>query len=211
MFSLKKLLGRDDKFFELLEAASQEARSSVELLGRYLRAVAEGQSLQLDEFVQARRKEKRLRHQMTEALGRTFVTPLDREDIESLSFALYRIPKQIEKLVERLSIFPGRPPVAALERQADLLRQAADAVVVMVGQLRHGAAMERIAEANDKLQFAEGEADKVMLALLQDLYRRAADAKELVLVQDLHEMIEQAVDRCRNAGNVVVQIALKNS
>jgi uncharacterized protein Yka (UPF0111/DUF47 family) len=211
MFSLKKLLGRDDKFFDLLEAAAQEARASVELLGRYLQAVADGQAPQLDEFIQARRKEKRLRQQLTEALGRTFVTPLDREDIEALSFSLYRIPKQVEKVVERLSIFPGRPPVAALQRQADLLRQAADSVAFMVGRLRHGAAMAQIAEANDKLQFAEGEADKVMLGLLQELYRRAADAKELVLLQDLHEMIEQAVDRCRNAGNVVVQIALKNS
>ena len=47
---------------------------------------------------------------MTESLSRTFVTPLDREDIEALSFALYRIPKQVEKIVERISIYPGRVP-----------------------------------------------------------------------------------------------------
>ena len=74
-----------------------------------------------------------------------------------------------------------------------------------------GAAMKGIAEANDRLQFAEGEADKVMLGLLQELYRGPCDAKELVILQDIFEMIEQAVDRCRNAGNVVMQVALKNS
>lgn len=212
MFSLKKLFGRDDKFFDLLEAGAEEVRLSAELLCRSLQARCEGAPLgRLDEFIQARRKEKRIRQQMNEALSRTFVTPFDREDIDALAFALYRIPKQVEKVVERLSIFPGDPPVATLHRQAEFLQQAGEAVAFMVGQLRHGAAIDRIAEANERLQFAEGEADKFMLGQLRELYASALDAKHLVIMQDLYEMIEQAVDRCRNAGNVVMQIALKNS
>ncbi|MGH7996615.1 MAG: DUF47 domain-containing protein, partial [Opitutaceae bacterium] len=86
-----------------------------------------------------------------------------------------------------------------------------EAVVFMVKQLRRGTNLSRIREAHDRLQFAEGEADKVMLNLLRELYRAEIDAKRLIILQELFEMIEQAVDRCRNAGNVVVQIALKNS
>ena len=209
---LKKLLGKEDKFFDLLEAGAEEARTSVNLLSRYLAALSAGNTpTNLDEFVQTRRKEKRIRHQMTEELSKTFVTPLEREDIEALSFALYRIPKAIEKIVERLSIYPGRVPHAAFQRQAELLTLAADAVVFMVKELRGGTHIERIREANDRLQFAEGEADKVMLTLLKDLYQGPYEAKELVILQVLYEMVEQAVDRCRNAGNIVVQIVLKHS
>jgi uncharacterized protein Yka (UPF0111/DUF47 family) len=212
MLSLKKLLGHDDKFFDLLEAGAEEARASVTLYSRYLESTASGSSAaNLDEFIQARRKEKRIRHTMTEELSKTFVTPLEREDIEALSFALYRIPKQIEKIVERLSIYPGRVPHEAFKRQAELMLQAADAVTFMVKQLRGGTHIEKIREANDRLQFAEGEADKVMLGLLKDLYHGPYDAKELVILQELFEMVEQAVDRCRNAGNIVVQIVLKHS
>ena len=209
---LKKLLGKDDKFFDLLEAGAQEARTSVNLLSQYLEALSTGgTATNLDEFVQARRKEKRIRHKMTEELSKTFVTPLEREDIEALSFALYRIPKAIEKIVERLSIYPGRVPHAAFRRQAELLTLAADAVVFLVKELRGGTNIDRIREANDRLQFAEGEADKVMLMLLKDLYQGPYEAKELVILQVLYEMVEQAVDRCRNAGNIVVQIVLKHS
>ena len=213
MFSLKKLLGHDDKFFDLLEAGAEEAKTSVELFARYLKKVAESQGapVALDDFVQTRRKEKRIRHRMTEELSKTFVTPLEREDIEALSFALYRIPKQLEKIVERLSIYPGRVPHAAFQRQAELMLQAAEAVAFMVKQLRGGTHIEKIREANDRLQYAEGEADKVMLSLLKDLYHGPYDAKELVILQELYEMVEQAVDRCRNAGNIVVQIVLKHS
>src|SRR5215216_3617934 len=167
MLSLKKLLGKDDKFFDLLEAGAEEAKTSVDLFSSALKKIAtgsgSGSGVSLDEFIQSRRKEKRIRHTMTEELAKTFVTPLEREDIEGLSWALYRIPKQVEKIVERLSIYPGRVPQAAFQRQAELMSQAADAVVFMVKQLRGGTTIEKIQGANDQLQYAEGEADKVML------------------------------------------------
>ncbi len=213
MLSLKKLLGKDDKFFDLLEAGAEEAKTSVDLFSKYLHKLdsTSAGTVPLDDFIQTRRKEKRIRHQMTEELSKTFVTPLEREDIEALSFALYRIPKQIEKIVERLSIYPGRIPHVAFMRQAELMSQAADAVTFMVKQLRGGTTIEKIRSASERLQFAEGEADKVMLSLLKELYHGPYDAKELVILQELYEMAEQAVDRCRNAGSIVTQIVFKHS
>ena len=209
---LKKLMGRNEVFFDLLEEGAEEARVSVDLFSKFLRQMDEGkQPAGLDDFIQARRKEKRIRHLMTEALSRTFVTPLDREDLEALSVALYRIPKQVEKIVERLSIFPGPVPHAMFSRQAELMNQAAVALEFMVKHLRKGTTLESIREANDRLQYAEGEADKVMLEQLKELYAGPCTAKDLVILQKLFEMVEQAVDRCRNAGNIVVQVALKHS
>jgi uncharacterized protein Yka (UPF0111/DUF47 family) len=208
----QKLIGKNDIFFDLLEEGAQEAKFSVDLLERFLRELHEGKKpAGLDDFTQARRKEKRIRHQMTEALTKSFITPLDREDLEALSVSLYRIPKQVEKIVERLTIYPGRVPCEMFIRQAELMNQAATALVFMIKQLRLGATMEGIREANDRLQYAEGEADKVMLEQLRTLYAGPCDAKELVVLQKLFEMVEQAVDRCRNAGNIVVQVVLKHS
>ncbi len=102
-------------------------------------------------------------------------------------------------------------PRDGLIQQAEFLRKAAEAVVFMVGQLRHGANIEKITEANDRLQFAEGEADKYMLNLIKDLYQGPYDAKETVILQDLFEMLEKSIDRCRDAGNVIFQIVLKYS
>jgi uncharacterized protein Yka (UPF0111/DUF47 family) len=96
-------------------------------------------------------------------------------------------------------------------RQAELMSQAAEALVFMVRQLRRGSSVDSIREANDRLQFAEAEADKVMLAKLKELYNGPCGAKELVILQKIFEMVEQAVDRCRNAGMIVVQVVLKHS
>ena len=212
MFSLSNLLGKDQKFYDLLEASADEALASTRLLQSYLQRMdAYRTSSDLDDFIQSRRKDKKITASITEELCKTFVTPLEREDIDALSHALYRIPKTVEKLVERLSIYPGRVPREGLIRQAEFLSKAAEAVVFMVKQLRHGGGMERIAEANDRLQRVEGDADKYMLELLKELYHGNYDAKETVILQDLFEMIEKSVDRCRDAGNVVNQIVLKYS
>jgi uncharacterized protein Yka (UPF0111/DUF47 family) len=212
MLWLKRIFGKDYRFFDLLEAGAEEAKASVGYFSEYLSTrEAGGSERKLDELIHARRKEKRIRQEVIEALSRTFVTPLDREDIESLSFALYRVPKQMEKIVERMSICPGTLPIAGFRRQAELLTLASESVVFMVKQLRHGADIVRIREANERLQFAEGEADKVMLELLRQLYQGDHPAKEMLMLRELYEMVEQAVDRCRNVGNAVLQIALKNS
>jgi uncharacterized protein len=212
MFSIRKLFGKEEKFFDLLEASAEEARASAVQLTAYLQArTASGQPKSLDDFVQSRRKDKRITQQITEELCRTFVTPLEREDIEALAFALYRIPKMVEKIVERLAIYPGRLPQAGLTRQAELLQLAADNVAFMVGELRKGTKMERIGAANEKLQYAEGEADKMMLNLEKELYEGPYEAKEVIFLLQLFEMVEKSVDRCRDAGNVVFQIMLKYS
>ncbi len=211
MISLKKLFGKEDKFYDLLEASAEEAKTSIRLLSQYVQARREGNPADLDEFVQSRRKDKKIKQEISEALAKTFVTPLEREDIEALSFALYRVPKSVEKIVERLSIYPGKPPSDRFMRQIGLMEQAAEAVVFMVKQLRNGTHIEKISEAQSRLQWAEGEADKVMLEQLKELYHGPYDAKEFVILQDLLEMVEKVVDRCRDAGNVVVQIVLKYS
>jgi uncharacterized protein Yka (UPF0111/DUF47 family) len=212
MFSIRKLFGKEEKFFDLLEASAEEARTSTALLERFLQErAANDRHMNIDEFVNTRRNDKRITQQITEQLCRTFVTPLEREDIEALAFTLYRIPKMVEKIVERLAIYPGRLPQDGLLRQAKLLQLSADTVASMVGELRKGTKMDRIRASNDKLQNAEGEADKLMLQLEKELYEGPYEAKEVIFLLQLFEMVEKTVDRCRDAGNVVFQIVLKYS
>ena len=211
MISFKKLLGKDEKFYDLLEASAEETRISTDLLVKILRNESAAQASSIHDIIQTRRKDKRITQQITEELCKTFVTPFEREDIEALSLALYRIPKTVEKIVERLTICPARVPRESMQRQVALLEEAIEAVVFMVKELRKGIQVDRIQDANNRLQFAEGEADKVMLALLKELYNGPYDAKEVFILRELYDLVETAVDRARDAGQVVFQIMLKYS
>ncbi len=209
MFSLQRLLGRDEKFFNLLEAGAQEARHSVNALVHLL-AVPHDQRV-LDEFVLRRRQEKRIAEEISAGLCRTFVTPLEREDIEALSSALYKIPRTIEKFGERILLSHALLCGADFSKQTRLLEQTIDVLLTMVGQLRSHPKLEKVKEQNDRLQYFEQEADKLMLELLQDLYSGKYETLQVIALRDLYELLERVIDRCRDCGNIIFHIVLKHS
>lgn len=207
--ALKRLLGHEDVFFTLLEASADEAKASVQLLVSMLKN-PDG-IMSLGEFIQTRRKDKQITEDITEQLCRTFVTPLEREDIEELSAALYRIPKTVEKFSEKYILC--RPEFRDVDflKQVSILEQATETVGQMVKALRTKAHLEQVKEYNTRLHFLEGEADKLMLDLVQELYSGKHDPLKVIILLDLYETLEKIIDRCRDAGNIIFQVVLKYS
>lgn len=209
MNAFRKLLGYDDKFFNLLEASAAEAQSSVQLLVGMIKK-ANGMP-SLDEFIQTRRKDKQITEEISEQLCKTFVTPLEREDIEALSIALYKIPKTVEKFSEKFVLCHAHISKADFSRQVNILEQTTETVTQMVKTLRARAHLEQVKEQNDRLHYLEGEADKLMMSLLKELYSGKHDPLKVIIIMDLYETLERIIDRCRDAGNVIFQIVLKYS
>jgi uncharacterized protein Yka (UPF0111/DUF47 family) len=209
MFSLQTIFGKGDKFYGLLEASAESACSSARALIELLGTPATQQSL--EKFIHARRREKDLFAQISEQLVNTFVTVLDREDIEALNSALYKIPKVVEKFAERYNLSSGRLGEVDFISRANMLEQACQVLEQMVKQLRHGMDLDKIKKLNDQLQSIEAEADRQILELYRDVYANETDPIRYLVKRDLFEILEKAIDRCRDAGNVVYHIVLKNS
>jgi len=202
MFSLQTIFGKGDRFYSLLEASADAARLSARALQTML--ADEAQMPALDQFRVARRREKDLFAQINLELVNTFVTALEREDIEALAGALYKIPKTVEKFAERLVDIDYSPQAAMLER-------ACDVIVSMVGELRGGLKLDVMHALNERMQSIESEADRLLLELYNHVFTDETDAARLMIRKDLFELLEKAIDRCRDAGNVIYHIALKNS
>ena len=81
----------------------------------------------------------------------------------------------------------------------------------MVKALRKGTDAATARETNARLQMIEGDADKLELDLLRDLYHGDYEPKQIIFLRDLYELLEKVIDRCRDAGNIVLQIVLKYS
>ncbi len=156
MFSIKKLLGHDEKFFDLLESSAEQADQSVHHLVALLAELERKESPQsLEEFVFRRRKDKQITQELTEQLCKTFITPFEREDIQALAVSLYKIPKTVEKIGERILICPDDLHGHNFKSHLELLDQAAEAVLAMVKALRKGngrrdRAREKRAPADDR-------------------------------------------------------------
>src|SRR4030095_1220388 len=154
---------QDTKYYDLLEAGAAEAKLSAGILLRLAPQLTKPSAAgPLIEIAQARRKHKRLSQETTAELCRNFVTPLEREDIEALSVALYKITKNVEKIAERLTIAPAGVNVSRVERPLATLEQAAGVVESMVKHLRPKSHGEQIKDEYDKFQAIEGAADNAM-------------------------------------------------
>jgi uncharacterized protein len=209
MFSIQQLFSKGERFQELLEAATQESLESVRLAIEVMKAPAKTQNR--DDVILARRKEKKISQQISNELVNAFVTGLEREDIEALARALYRIPKAAEKLADRLVMAGHQLDGVDFSKHADMMSKATDAVQSMVRQLRDIKDLEKVKTFNDRLQLVEVEADRYMMELLRDLYSGKYEPHRAMVLKDIYELMEKVVDRCHDAGNVVMYIVLKNS
>jgi uncharacterized protein len=196
MISLQKFFGKSDVFYTLLEQSAEEAKHGVKALKTLFSQPVSAQNM--DELILVRRKDKKITAEINEALCKTFVTELEREDIEALSNVLYRIPKTVEKIAERFIICSGKLSGSDFSRQLG-----------MVAQLRKKMHLETMKDMNAKLQHVEGEADKLMLELLKDLYSGNHEPLRVIMLRDVYDLMEKVVDRCRDAGNVLSHIVLK--
>ncbi len=209
MFSLQTIFGKGDKFYGLLEQSAATACESAKALHELLSQPGRGSVMA--PFTATRVREKALAGQISEELVNTFVTALDREDIAALNSALYKIPKTIEKFAERYEIVADRLVGVNFAQRALVLQRSSEVVEEMIGELRRGLRIDVVKKLQDRLQALESEGDRMLLDPYRTLYVEGGDAMRAMLAKDLFELIEKAIDKCRDVGNIVYSIVLKNS
>ncbi|MBP6749549.1 MAG: DUF47 family protein [Xanthomonadaceae bacterium] len=208
MFSLQTIFGSGKQFYALLDEASDAAHESAKALHSMMKAPDRQPAL--DAFKLARQRERAASDKIGKALVESFITPIEREDIEALGSALYKIPKQIEKFADRYSLAIHHLDGIDFAPRAAMLEQAASVVVEMVHAIET-MNIDRMTQLNEKLRSIENEADRLMLELYRDIYSGKLDSLQMFLLKEFFEILEKAIDRCREAGVVAYQIVLKNS
>jgi uncharacterized protein Yka (UPF0111/DUF47 family) len=208
MFSLQTIFGQGKQFHALLNEAADAAHDSTRALHEMLRGPDRNPSLEA--FKLARQREREASDKISQALVDSFITPFEREDIEALASALYKIPKQVERFADRYALASHRLEGIDFAPRAAMLEQAAGVVVEMVAELKQ-LRLEPMKALNDRLRVLEAEADRLILELHRDIYSGRLDAAEMFLLKEFFEILEKAIDRCREAGVVAYEIVLKNS
>ncbi|RNF86300.1 DUF47 domain-containing protein [Montanilutibacter psychrotolerans] len=208
MFSLQTIFGQGNQFYTLLEEAAVAAHDSTKALHAMLKEADRAPAL--DAFKLARQRERAASTKISQELVDSFITPIEREDIEALGSALYKIPKQVEKFADRYSLATQHLAHIDFAPRAAMLEKAASVVVAMVRELRT-LKLEPMKNLNDELRSLENEADRLMLELYRDIYSGKLDHLQMFLLKEFFEILEKAIDRCREAGVVAYEIVLKNS
>jgi uncharacterized protein Yka (UPF0111/DUF47 family) len=129
----------------------------------------------------------------------------------ALSLGLAPGPRRSPICAERYSIVADQVTDVDFSRQLELMEKAVNLVLKMVQALRAGRNLGIIKSLQNELQAAEAEADDVLLEMEREFYKPGFPALKAVILKDLFSLNEKVVDRCRDAGNVVSNVLLKNS
>ena len=205
-----RLIPREERFFDLFEAESSNlvsaSKALVDLLENY------------DEVDEKVKHLKELEshgdtiiHDIMARLHRTFVTPLDREDIALIGESIDDVVDIIEGVATSMLIYRIKRPTGHARKLAAIIARSADQVHKATALLRHRRLYAEILPVCVELNRLENEADDVLRSALNELFENGTDVYELIKWRELYEHLEMATDRCEDIANTLEGIVLKHA
>lgn len=150
-------------------------------------------------------------HKTYEKMHKTFLTPIDREDIYALINKMDSIMDVIEATAVRLRLYKVREPSDEIIKQAQILNDAIGKVKGIVHALRNMKNADMILKGCVEINTLENAGDVVLRSIMADLFENEKDAIELVKWKDIYQLLEEAIDVCEDVSNIVEGIVLKNA
>lgn len=203
------LIPREDKFFRLFEQAAANVLRGAELLSDLLNNFTDVATKV--KLIQATEHEgDALTHEIFEQLNRTFVTPLDREDIAAIAKALDDVLDFIEASADAFQLYDIDEPTSAAIEMGELILQAAQQMEKAILAMRHRKQAAHIREAVVEINRIENLADQVYRGAMSSLFRQA-DPVRMIKWKQVYDYLEQATDLCEDVGDVLQGVMLKNA
>jgi len=146
-------------------------------------------------------------HEIFERLNRTFITPLEREDIHQLASNLDDVLDAVEAIGARLFLFQvGRPPAEAL-RMATILTECAAQIEQAVDNLKQ---MNNLISFTMEINRLENEADGISRQVTVDLFSGKHDLLDVMRWKEIYGRLEGAADKCEDVANAIESIVVKS-
>ena len=203
---------REMVFFDLLETATANAYQAAQLFDREIR------SNDPTRFAELRRQMKDLEHngdnltqQIIERLNHTFVTPLEREDILHLAFAIDDVVDRIHSVCERLILYRIGHVMPAITEMSSIIVEGAGEILHLTKSLRNMSNQKEIVDRIRRVHALENKADSIYHAALAQIFEDPKDAIELIKWKELLEEVEHATDKIELVAKVIGSTVMKNA
>lgn len=211
-----KLLPREGNFFELFNQHGghivEGARAFILLIQNY--ADPDLREKYANEVGNAERSADRVTAEVNRLLHKTFITPIDREQIHGLINAMDDILDLLQDATETMSLYDVRAMTEEVLRLGDLSAKCCERVqhaVSLLSKISQPATAEAAIKTCEEIDKLESDADRVMRAAMSKLFREETDVRELIKLKTIYEQLESISDRCEDVANLIEGVVLENS
>ena len=208
------LIPREVQFFDLLELQSQTVVRGAKLLQECLESKGSLDDLYLasKRIHDVEHEGDNLVHRLMERLNKSFITPLDREDIYELTSRLDDVLDYIDAVAKRLVTFKIATVTPHAIELGRIIVRGAEETAVGVAMLRDLSNSEAIIRQCAKINQLENDADQVMRDALNHLFNgEPKDPLEVIKWKDIYEHLELATDKCEDVANIIESVLVKYS
>lgn len=204
------LVPRDSTFFDLFSESGQNTLRAAKMLDEMMATWPDDKDIGREILI-AEQEGDRITHDIIKRLNSTFVTPIDREDLQKLSKRIDDVLDLINASVRACVLFGVAQPTTAMALQITKLAECTAIIAAAVPKLRTHAYAEVISVCSQVHQY-EKDGDVVFRDALSALFHDPAiDAKTILREKEVLEDLEKAINRCDQASELLINIAVKNS
>ncbi len=205
-----KLLPPENKVF--YDCFEDSAKNCNEMAKLFNEAVLNGITDEL--LVKAKTLKHRgsgLERETISKLNSTFVTPIDREDIQALAIMLNKITKKTAQAFMNLNVYRIENFTEEMLQQAKTLVNATEELKRSVGLLKTISKTKEITESRESMKEIETYGDNILYRAMDNLFSGKFEAIEVIKLRDIYKDLERAMDKCFSVSDAILTIALKNN
>jgi len=205
-----RLMPKEGKFFDLFnehaELCIKGAKEMVALMTNF-----DDLEIRVHAIESIEKQADKVTHATLDALHKTFITPLDRDDIHQLISRMDDILDLLEDAAQTISLYDIKAITPEAKRLAELCLACTEKVKAAVVLLHNMDNSREILEICKEIDRLESDADHVMRAAMSKLFREEPDVRNLIKLKAIYEILETVTDRCEDVANIIEGIIVENA
>lgn len=202
------IIPRENKFFFFLEKISQNVVEGAKALCDFIKNFDGG----VDKAKKVLEREHEgdiLTHEIIDLLNRSFITPIDREDIHGLVTSLDDIIDLIEEVADRIVMYKVAMPEVNALKLAEIVLAASEEVNKAIQGMKNLKRSRRILDHCIEVNRLENEGDRLSREALATLLNEGDDPVYVIKLKEIFECLESAIDKCEDVANIIESVVVK--
>ncbi|HEY1609625.1 MAG TPA: DUF47 domain-containing protein [Paraburkholderia sp.] len=205
-----RFMPTEGKFFEIFNSHARHIVAASRELELLIDNLADAE-IHKQNVLTAEKAADKLTHETIDLLHKTFITPLDRDEIHKLITTMDDILDLMEDVATTISLYDVQAVTSEASQLAHICTACAERVAGAVALLSDMKQARQIMAACEEIDRLESEADRVLRAGMSKLFREEDDVKTLIKLKAIYELLESVTDKCEDVANIIEGIVLENA
>ncbi len=204
------LVRKEEAFFDMFERATKNLSVSVEAFVEMIKDF-KGLEKGVQKLDELEHEGDIITHEIMDKLNRTFITPLDRDDIHAIAAGIDDVLDLTEEVADRIYLYKLEKPTQNLIQMAQILHQSVGEISKAINSLRDLKRPRRILDYAIEINRLENEADMLLKLTMVDLFEKVTSPLEIIKWKEIYESLEKAIDKCEDMAVVIESVVVKNA